>query len=153
MIRKSVLALSALLIGTAMLTACGAPTTSTTSSSTAAEVPASAPVQKQEEPEPTVSKEQKKALKAAQNYIDTMYFSKRGLYNQLTSEYGNKFDAESAQYAVDNVKVDWNKEALEAAKNYEDMMSMSSQEIYDQLVSEYGEKFEPAQAQYAVDNL
>ena len=86
-------------------------------------------------------------------YSDTMYMSKAGIYDQLTSEYGEKFTAEAAQYAIDNVEADWKKNALESAKTYQDMMAMSPNAIYDQLVSEYGGQFTPEEAQYAIDNL
>ena len=79
--------------------------------------------------------------------------SKKGVYDQLTSEYGEKFSAEEAQYAIDHVEVDWNANALEKAKSYQESMNMSSSAIYDQLISEYGEKFTKEEAQYAVDNL
>lgn len=97
--------------------------------------------------------EYRSALKKAQTYSDRMYMSKAGLYDQLTSEYGEKFPAEAAQYAIDNVKADWNKNALEKAKTYQTSMSMSKSAIYDQLISEYGEKFTEDEAQYAVSNL
>jgi Host cell surface-exposed lipoprotein. len=45
--------------------------------------------------------------------------SKRGLYEQLTSEYGEKFPAEAAQYAIDNLTTDWNLQALKCAKDYQ----------------------------------
>jgi len=82
-----------------------------------------------------------------------MHMSKAGIYDQLTSEYGDKYSPEAAQYAVDNVKADWKANALESAKNYQDLMNMSPAAIYDQLISEYGDKFTPEEAQYAVDNL
>ena len=44
------------------------------------------------------------ALETAKTYSDTMSMSKAGLYDQLTSEYGEKFTAEEAQYAIDNLK-------------------------------------------------
>lgn len=100
-----------------------------------------------------VKQEYKNALKQAQNYVDIMAISKAGLYDQLTSEYGERFPADAAQYAVDNVKADWEKEALESAKRYYYDMSMSKNEVYDQLVSEYGEKFKSEEAQYAINNL
>ena len=100
-----------------------------------------------------VSQEYKNALKTAQNYVDIMAISKQGLYDQLTSEYGEKFPSDAAQYAIDNVKADWKKEALESAESYYLNMNMSKSEVYDQLVSEYGEKFTPEEAQYAIDNL
>ncbi len=82
-----------------------------------------------------------------------MHMSKEGIYNQLTSEYGEKFPAEAAQFAIDHLKVDYKEAALKKAKTYQKEMSMSKQAVYDQLVSEYGERFTPEEAQYAVDNL
>lgn len=101
--------------------------------------------------EPTT--EQKNALKKAETYSEAMHMSKQAIYDQLISEYGEKFPIEAAQYAIDNLNVDWNINALEKAKSYQTNMSMSKQAIYDQLVSEYGEKFTPEQAQYAIDHL
>lgn len=99
------------------------------------------------------STEYKNALKKAESYSKTMHMSKKGIYNQLTSEYGEKFPEDAAQYAIDNLDVDWNKNALEKAKSYQKTMNMSKQRIYDQLISEYGEKFTETEAQYAIDNL
>lgn len=104
-------------------------------------------------PATSVPAEYKSALAKAQRYSDIMYMSKQKLYDQLTSEYGEKFSAEAAQYAIDNVRADWNANALKKAKQYEKEMSMSPSAIYDQLTSEYGEQFTAAEAQYAVDKL
>ncbi|WP_228008126.1 Ltp family lipoprotein [Rothia terrae] len=93
------------------------------------------------------------ALGSAENYLDTMAFSYNGLYDQLTSEYGEQYTPEQARYAVDTVKADWNAEALESAKNYQKEMNMSPEAIRDQLTSEYGEQFTPEQAEYAIANL
>ena len=79
--------------------------------------------------------------------------SKQGLYDQLTSEYGDQFPAEAAQYAVDHIDADWKEAAAESAKNYYEEMGMSKQGVYDQLVSEYGEKFTPEEAEYAISTL
>ena len=76
-----------------------------------------------------------------------MSFSERGLFDQLTSEYGDQYPEEAAQYAIENVEVDYNEEALEAAKNYQETMPMSDQELFEQLTSEYGDKFTEEQAQ------
>ena len=97
--------------------------------------------------------EYKSALRKAKLYADTMNMSKAGLYDQLTSEYGEKFTVEAAQYAIDNITVDWKENALKKAKSYQETMSMSPAAIYDQLTSEYGEKFTAEEAQYAIDNL
>ena len=82
-----------------------------------------------------------------------MHMSKAGIYNQLISENGEKFTAEEAQYAVDNVDADWNANALEKAKSYQDSMAMSPDAIRDQLTSEHGEKFTAEEADYAIQNL
>ena len=103
--------------------------------------------------EDNIPTEYKSALRKAKLYADTMNMSKAGLYDQLTSEYGEKFTAEAAQYAIDNITVDWKENALKKAKLYQETMSMSPAAIYDQLISEYGEKFTAEEAQYAIDNL
>ena len=100
-----------------------------------------------------VPKAYKTALRKAQSYVDNMHMSKAALYDQLTSEYGEQYDAEAAQYAVDNVVADWKENALEMAKSYQENLDMSPAAIYDQLVSEYGERFTPEEAQYAIDHL
>ena len=50
--------------------------------------------------------EYKSALNKAKLYSDTMYMSKQGIYEQLTSEYGEKFSTEAGQYAIDNLNAD-----------------------------------------------
>ncbi|WP_373600888.1 Ltp family lipoprotein [Paraclostridium bifermentans] len=107
----------------------------------------------EEKIEEDVPTEYKSALRKAKTYSDTMHMSKDGLYEQLTSEYGEKFTPEAAQYAIDNVEADWKENALKKAQTYQNDMAMSPSAIYDQLISEYGEKFTPEEAQYAVDNL
>ena len=105
---------------------------------------------KEEESVPT---EYKNALKKGKQYSSTMHMSKQGIYDQLTSEYGEGFSEDAAQYAIDHLDEDWEANALIKAKEYSDMMHMSKRGIYDQLVSEYGEKFTEDEAQYAVDNV
>ena len=82
-----------------------------------------------------------------------MHMSKSGIYDQLTSEYGEKFSAEAAQYAIDNLNVDYKENALKKAQTYQETMNMSPSAIKDQLTSEYGEKFTEEEAEYAVSNL
>lgn len=97
--------------------------------------------------------EEKNALYKAQTYASTMHMSKRGVYDQLTSEYGEGFPASAAQYAVDNVQADWNANALYKARSYQSTMHMSRSRIYEQLTSEYGEQFTVDEARYAIDHL
>lgn len=107
-------------------------------------------------PEPTeeaVPSEWVAALTKAQMYVDTMPFSEQGLYDQLTSEYGEKFSPEAARYALNLVEADWNAEALEAALVYQNDMAMSPEAIRDQLVHQNGNQFTQEQADYAVANL
>lgn len=105
------------------------------------------------EEESVVPQEYTNALEKAEIYSDFMHLSKSKIYEQLTSEYGENFSADAAQYAIDNLKADYNANALAKAKNYYEQMHMSKNKIYDQLISEYGEAFTTEEAQYAVDNL
>ena len=82
-----------------------------------------------------------------------MHLSKQGVYDQLVSEYGGKFSAEAAQYAIDNVTADWNANALSQAKTYQDEMHLSPSAIHDQLTSQYGAKFTQTEADYAIQHL
>lgn len=110
---------------------------------------------KEEQPTaaPKVPTEYRSALNKATTYANTMHMSKKGVYNQLVSEYGEKFSPEAAQYGIDNVKADWNANALAKAKTYQDTMSMSPAAIRNQLISDAGEKFTEAEADYAIQNL
>lgn len=100
-----------------------------------------------------IPNEYQSALSKANDYSNVMYMSKAAIYDQLTSEYGENFSPEAAQYAIENIVADWNSNALEKAKNYSDTMYMSKAAIYDQLISDYGEKFTPEESQYAIENL
>lgn len=136
------------------LTSCSAATDTVdtgkaASSETKAAAPAAAPAEK----EADVPSEYKSALKSAENYNQIMPMSKAGLFAQLSSDAGDKFSKEAAQYAVDNIKADWKENALKSAKNYQDMMAMSPEGIREQLTSEAGDKYTAEEADYAVANL
>ena len=100
-----------------------------------------------------VSTEYESALSKAMHYSDMMYMSKAAIYDQLTSEYGERFSPEAAQYAIDNMTADWNYNALQKAKNYQNTMNMSPDAIREQLASEYGDQFTSSEADYAVNNI
>jgi hypothetical protein len=102
---------------------------------------------------PKVPAEYKSALNKAATYSNTMHMSKQSVYDQLVSEYGEKFSTAAAQYAIDNVKSDWNANALAKAKTYQNTMSMSPAGIRDQLTSTFGEKFTQSEADYAIEHL
>jgi hypothetical protein len=131
------------------------PNTGTTNSNSAA----SKTEDKKSEPAPAETKkpdvpaEYTSALNQGTSYANTMHMSKQGVYDQLVSEYGGKFSAAAAQYAIDNVKADWNANALAKAKDYQDKMHQSPSAIHDQLTSAYGEKFTAVEADYAIAHL
>ncbi|MCT4457939.1 hypothetical protein EFP00_11070 [Lactiplantibacillus paraplantarum] len=98
--------------------------------------------------------EQDAALSKAEDYAHEMDMSKQGVYEQLTSDAGEGFTAQAAQYAVDHLDdINWNANALAKAKDYQKEMSMSRNEILDQLTSSAGEQFTQSQAQYAINHL
>ena len=68
----------------------------------------------------------KSALTKGLQYANQLHMSKKAVYDQLTSFYGEGFPADAAQYAIDNMTgVNWNANALEKAKQYYYNMSMS----------------------------
>ncbi|HKE75098.1 MAG TPA: Ltp family lipoprotein [Acidimicrobiales bacterium] len=91
------------------------------------------------------------AKRSAQSYVDMSGFSRQGLIDQLSSEYGEKFPVAIATAAVDSLTVDWNQEAVESAKSYVEMSGFSRQGLIDQLSSKYGDKFTVQQATYGAD--
>ncbi|MBT2731722.1 Ltp family lipoprotein [Carnobacterium sp. ISL-102] len=97
--------------------------------------------------ESVVPREHENALSNAYDYLDYTSFSKSGLYDQLVYE---GYPADAVQYAIENVKADWNANALQAAIDYLDYSSFSDQGLYDQLIYE---EYTSEQAQYAIDNL
>jgi hypothetical protein len=94
-----------------------------------------------------------RALESAKSYLSMSGFSKKGLYEQLSSSAGEGFTQAEAQYAVDHVDADWNKEAVESARSYLDMSPMSRADLIEQLSSSAGEGFTYEQAVYAVDKV
>ena len=106
--------------------------------------------------EDKIPAEYESALKNAKAYSDTLCMSKAMIYDQLIHDsevpyYGEeKFSAEAAQYAVDNVDVDWKENALKTAQEYSEVLYLSKAAIYDQLI--FGQ-FTLEEAQYAIDNV
>lgn len=97
---------------------------------------------------------QQNAYESARDYLDFSAFSRAGLIQQLTSEYGSGFPAADAEFAIERLEaeggVDWNAEAAEAAKDYLEFSSFSRSGLLQQLTSEFGSQFTPAQAEYGV---
>jgi hypothetical protein len=91
-------------------------------------------------------------VKKAESYSKNFNMSKKKLYNQLTSEYGEAFTEEEANYAIEHADIDWKRNALEQAKIYK-KKKMLNYDIYTKLSSESGDQFTEEEAQYAINHL
>lgn len=108
------------------------------------------PERKTEKPaEPKVSLEEQQAVIVAEEYLAYSGFSRDGLVQQLSSEYGEGFPKKVAEKAVDSLDVDWKSEAVESASSYMEMGGFSRDGLIEQLSSEYGEGFTREQAEHA----
>jgi hypothetical protein len=86
---------------------------------------------KKEEPKFSIS--QQNAIKQAENYIESMPFSEKGLINQLVFE---GYSQEDAIFAVKNIQVDWRYQAVRHAKQYLESMPFSKSGLIEQLIYE-----------------
>ncbi len=89
------------------------------------------------------------SFKKAESYEDTVHLSKSKLAEQLVTF--EKFTQEEADYAVNNIKVDFKKQALEKAKDYQKTLSLSGEALKTQLID--FENFTEEEVNYAVENL
>jgi len=96
----------------------------------------------------TLTGPQNNAVRSAQSYLDMMGFSRAGLIEQLSSDFGSGYSVADATVAVDSLGVDWNEQAVRSAKQYLDMMGFSCSGLVEQLTSEYGSKYTQTQATY-----
>lgn len=99
---------------------------------------------------PEFSKEE--LVKKAESYSRSLNMSKKKLYNQLTSEYGESLTEEEANYAIEHANIDWKKNALEKAKEYKKKKKLNY-DIFTKLSSQSGDQFTEEEAQYAVNHL
>jgi Host cell surface-exposed lipoprotein len=109
---------------------------------------AAEPTTEEAPPEPELTPGQENAIESAESYLDFGGFSRQGLIDQLTSEYGEGFKKKDAEFAVDYLDVNWKKEAVESAESYLESGSFSLDGLIEQLESEYGDQFTHAQAVY-----
>lgn len=103
-----------------------------------------------EAPKPGYTLEPQNALEQAQSYLQFSSFSRQGLIDQLSSEYGSGYPVDVATWAADTVGADWNAEAVEQAQSYLEYSSFSRQGLFDQLTSPYGSQFTADEANYAL---
>jgi hypothetical protein len=121
----------------------------TTTPATTTPAPAAKPPPPPSAPRETAS--QRNARESAESYLENQAFSRCGLINQLSSQYGAGFPKADAIYAVDHIDVNWNAQAVRAAKDYLDTQSFSRSGLIQQLQSPYGACFTHAQAVYGVN--
>lgn len=76
---------------------------------------------------------QQKALDKANEYVDTLPLSRKGLIKQL--EYDG-YTTAVATYAADNCSANWNKEAKEMAEQYMDSTTYTYKDMVQQLETE-----------------
>jgi hypothetical protein len=100
-----------------------------------------------------MTKEQENAVREAENYLEFMAFSKKGLIEQLSSDAGSGYPRPVAEFAVNHIEVDWKAQAVKSAESYLDTMPFSRQGLIDQLSSDAGSGFTTEQATYAVDQV
>ena len=100
---------------------------------------------------------QQNAIKEALHYLSFSSFSRKGLIDQLSSEYGSQFPVEDAEFAVSYLEehdlVDWNEQAVKEAQHYLEFSSFSRDGLIDQMTSEYGSQFTQEQAEYAAGQV
>ncbi len=103
------------------------------------------------------SKEIEGAIKDAKKYLALYGFSKKGLINQLSSEYGSGYSVEDSTKAVEYLEkalpIDWNEQAVKSAETYNSVMKFDRAKMIEMLTSEFGGQYTKEQAEYAVDKL
>lgn len=124
--------------------------------------------QKESEPDPkpaeapkaddsALSMSERNALREAESYLNYQAFSRQGLIDQLSSEYGSQFPVADAEKAVsfleENNMVDWNEQAYKGAVEYLNYQAFSRQGLIDQLSSDSGSQFTREEAEYGVKTL
>lgn len=96
----------------------------------------------------TLTGPQKNAVRSAKQYLNMQGFSRDGLIQQLSSDYGDGYNRSDARVAVDSLNVNWNRQAARSAKQYIKMQGFSCSGLIDQLSSSAGDAYTESQARY-----
>lgn len=96
----------------------------------------------------SLTSSQQNAVRSANQYISVSGFSRVGLINQLSSDYGDGYSVVDATAAVDSLTVDWNLQAVRSAKQYLSMQGFSCNGLQQQLSSSAGDGYTASQAAY-----
>lgn len=91
---------------------------------------------------------QKNAVRSANSYLSFTGFSRNGLIDQLSSDYGDGYEKSDAVIAVDSLSVDWNDQAARTAQQYLEMTGFSCKGLVEQLSSDAGEQYTREQAEF-----
>ena len=78
---------------------------------------------------------QENAVRSANQYLAMQGFSREGLIQQLSSDYGDGYDRSDATVAVDSLNVNWNEQAVRSAEQYLQMQGFSCRGLIEQLSS------------------
>lgn len=95
-----------------------------------------------------LTNQQSNAVRAAQLYLSIQGFSRSGLIEQLSSEYGDGYSVRDATVAVDSLSVDWSQQAVESARLYLSISGFSCRGLIEQLSSSYGDGYTQDEATY-----
>lgn len=91
---------------------------------------------------------QKNAVRSANQYLSVQGFSRDGLIQQLSSDYGDGYEVSDATVAVDSLNIDWSEQAVKSAKQYLSIQGFSCKGLIEQLASSYGDNYTVSQATY-----
>ena len=91
---------------------------------------------------------QRNAVRSAKSYLQVSGFSRQGLIDQLSSQYGGQYAVGDATAAVDSLNINWNTQAVKSAEEYLQVSGFSCQGLIDQLSSQYGGQYTVGQATY-----
>lgn len=105
-------------------------------------------VQSQASQQGPLTRPQQNAVRSARQYLQFKGFSRRGLIQQLSSDFGDGYSVADATRAVDSLNVNWNEQAVRAARAYLEFQGFSCQGLIRQLSSDAGDKFTESEARY-----
>lgn len=91
---------------------------------------------------------QTNAVRSAKSYLRFKGFSRSGLIQQLSSDYGAGYNVADATVAVDSLNIDWKKQAVKSAKSYLSFQGFSCKGLINQLSSSAGAGYTKSQAKY-----
>lgn len=100
------------------------------------------------EEKPSLTMQQRNAIRSAEQYLNISGFSKKGLIQQLSSDGGDGYDISDAKVAVENLDVDWNEQATRSATQYLNISGFSCRGLIEQLSSPGGDGYTNSQATY-----